>query len=302
MPSIDQLNEQFALNGHLSFEPGPGNLPMAHINNKLATGLVSLYGGQALKFQPHDQPPVLWLSDHAHYQPGKAIRGGIPIAWPWFGPHPATPTSPAHGFARIQPWTVTATQAIDDATQIRLKLEPTPLSRDLWPHEFELEAWLTFGQALSVELVARNTDSTTFSFGSALHSYFSVSNIHNIQIHGLDNVRYLDKVYNNHFLTQRGPITVATEIDRIYLDTTATCVIEDPGWHRRINIEKAGSHSTVVWNPWLDKAKALKDFGDEEYLGMVCVETTNAADDIIIVPPGSEHHLKATIHTQPIQD
>jgi glucose-6-phosphate 1-epimerase len=292
---IQSLNDSFAISEHISFEGGPGGWAVAEIRNAHAAATVSLYGGQALTFQPHGHAPVLWASGHSLYRAGKAIRAGIPICWPWFGPHPTDPAQPAHGFVRTATWNVLSVAALaDGATQIRMRVRDRDLPEGRWPHIFDLRCVVTVGTELRVELIARNPGDAPYTYSGALHSYFSVSDIGAITIHGLDSCDYLDQL-DGQRKTQQGPITIGAETDRIYLDTTATCVIDDPGLGRRIRVAKAGSHSTVVWNPWVEKARRLADFGEEEYHDMVCVETANAATNAVTVAPDNEHRLVVVI-------
>jgi D-hexose-6-phosphate mutarotase len=299
-PDLESLNDSFAITDHITFAAGPGGLPMAEIRNAYAAATVSLHGGQALAFQPHGHDPVLWSSAHSLYQPGKAIRGGIPVCWPWFGPHPSDPSKPAHGFARTSLWSVLSAAALaDGATQIRLRLADDDTSYDLWPHPFELRLVVTVGAELRAELIVRNPGAAPYTYSGALHSYFNVSDVAAISIHGLDGCAYIDKVDSEQRKLQRGAITIEAETDRVYLNTAETCTIEDPGLDRRITIAKAGSRTTVIWNPWVEKARRLADFGDEEYHGMVCVETANADGDSITVAPGGEQRLTAIIGVKP---
>ena len=293
--ALKLLNDRFGIADQLEFKTGPGGLTVAEIKNRYSTATVVLQGAHVLSFQPHGQLPVLWASEHSHYQPGKAIRGGIPIIWPWFGGHPTDPTKPAHGFARTMPWSVSGAETTGGGkTLLRLGLTNNADTQLLWPHPFRLEMVITVGAELHVALEIHNPNPQAFTCGSALHSYFGVSQISKISIDGLDGCAYLDKVNNNQQETQRGPVTISAETDRIYLDTAATCIINDPDWSRRIIVAKSGSRSTVVWNPWINKAKSLADFGDKEYTGMICVETTNAAKDLVTVKPGPSHILKAS--------
>ena len=297
---FESLNDSFAITDHITFAAGPGGLPVAQIRNAFAVATVSLHGGQVLAFQPHGQDPVLWMSAHSAYQPGKAIRGGIPVCWPWFGPHPSDPSRPAHGFARTSFWSVLSAAALaDGATQIRLRLADDDISYDLWPHSFELRLVVTVAAQLRVELIARNPGPAPYTYSGALHSYFDVSDIAAISIHGLDGCAYIDKADGEQHKIQRGPVSIEAETDRVYLNATETCAIDDPGLDRRITIAKAGSRTTVVWNPWTEKARRLADFGDQEYQGMVCVETANADGDSITVAPGDEHRLTAIIGVEP---
>jgi glucose-6-phosphate 1-epimerase len=295
---ISALNEQFAIGEHIAFVEGPGGLPLAEIRNHDGEAVVALQGAHVVTYQPRGQAPVLFLSRGAVYRAGKAIRGGIPVCWPWFAQHPADPSKPMHGFARTAMWQVSATGVIEDATELRLALVDSDDTLALWPHAFALELAVTVGARLQVELIARNTGAEPFTCGGALHSYFHTGDVRDIAIHGLDGCTYIDKVDGGGQKTQRGPITIDAETDRIYLDTIADCVIDDPNLGRRIRVAKSGSHTTVVWNPWVERAAQIADFSPEEYLSMICVETTNAAEDTIVVPPGGEHRLLATIEAQ----
>jgi glucose-6-phosphate 1-epimerase len=291
------LNERFKHVPGLAFEQGPGGLIVAAITNPLGHARIALHGGHVLAFQPAGQKPVLWVSRHSEYAAGKPIRGGIPVCWPWFGPHPVDAGKPSHGFARISSWSV-LDAAGGDATRLRLGLSASEATRSLWPHDFELELTVTVGRQLDVELTIRNPGTEAFTFTGALHSYFAISDIANASVDGLHGCHYLDKVARYERREQTGPIAVTGETDRIYLDTTSDCVIEDAGWERAVRVAKRGSRTTVVWNPWVDRSRQLADFGDEEFREMVCVETANAGDDRITVEPGSEHRLAAIISVE----
>lgn len=293
---VHLLNERFGAPGRLVFTAGPGGFPVAEISNDHATATVALHGAQPLAFQPRGQAPVLWVSRQAAFAPGKAIRGGIPICWPWFGPHPSDPAKPSHGFARTRPWRVLQADAASGSeTTLRLGLSDDEATRALWPHRFELELLVSVGRELQVTLVARNPGPEPFTCTGALHSYFAVGDVPAVAIHGLDGCDYLDQIDGHRRKTQAGAVTFAGEVDRIYLDTDATCTIEDGALGRRIEVAKRGSRATIVWNPWVEKARRLSDFGDDEYRGMVCVETANAGEDVVTVPPGGEHQLAAMI-------
>src|SRR5689334_22824021 len=263
--------DQFAIPEYVSFGAGPEGLPMVELRNRHAVALVAVQGGQVARFQPRGAEPVLWVSRLSSYGTGKAIRGGIPVCWPWFAQHPSDPTKPFHGFARTTMWDVRGTGVLeDDATQLRLGLADSEATRVLWPHAFDLELVVTLGAELAVELISRNSGEAPFVVGGALHSYFQVGDVSRVAIHGLEGCQYIDKVEAGRQKTQDGPIAIAAETDRIYLDTTAECVIDDPVLGRRIHVRKAGSRTTVVWNPWIEKAKLMADCGDEEYLNFVC--------------------------------
>jgi D-hexose-6-phosphate mutarotase len=294
---LEQLNQQFGKQ-QLQFVTGPNDLIVAEIRNNVATAQIALYGGHILAYARHNQPAILWMSQKAVFQPGKAIRGGIPICWPWFANHPTDPSKPAHGFVRIMPWNMRSSTAIDaTTTQIVLGISDTPATHELWPHAFDLELNVTVGQTLTAALTMRNTDSEPWSITGALHSYFTVGQIAAIQITGVEGSDYLDKVDQMRRKTQVGPVSIAGEheFNPIYIDTTATCVIHDPVLQRQISVAKQGSQTTVIWNPGRDKTPKFSDLAATEYQTMVCIETGNVIDDVIQLDPGASHTLATII-------
>ncbi len=298
---LDELNGRFALPGAVRFESFHGGLPVACLASAHATAKVALHGAHVLAFQPDGAAPVLWLSARSRYEAGAPIRGGMPVCWPWFGPHPSVPTLPIHGFARIEPWACAGTWALaDGVTRLALRLAGAADSRPGWSHPFDLQLVVTLSAALEVELIATNTGTQPFACSAALHSYFAVSDVTSVKVHGLEGCRYLDTVpVPPAEGVQHGPVTIGAEVDRAYFDTAATCTIEDPGLRRNIRIAKRGSLSTVVWNPWIAKAARMPDFGDDEYPGMLCVETANAREDARTLAPGESHSLVAEISVEP---
>jgi glucose-6-phosphate 1-epimerase len=297
---IDRLNEQFGCGQELIFREGPGGLTVAEIANVHATATIALHGGHVLAYQPTGRKPVLWLSRCSSFEPGKAIRGGIPVCWPWFGAHPQDSAKPSHGFARLRAWEVTrACSADDGATEIDLQLADSDVTRALWSYAFGLKLRVRIGPELRVELVAQNSDTSDVRCTAALHSYFSVGDIAEIAIHGLDGCDYIDTLPRPPaHCTQAGAVRFAGETDYVYQRTSADCIIDDPVLGRRIRIRKRGSRSTVVWNPWAAKAERMPDFGDDEYPGMVCVETANVREDAVTIAPGGEHVLATEISVE----
>ena len=286
------LNDRHAIAGLIAFRDGPGGLAVAAVTNGEATATIALQGAQVLSWVPHAGHPVIWLSEAAGFAPGKAVRGGVPVCWPWFGQHTAEPSFPSHGFARTSPWEVTQTHSPPDAaTRLSLRLVQGEAARRLWPHPSQLDIHISVGAALTIELVTQNTGSVPITLGEALHAYFQVADVREVTIDGLEGCRYLDKADGGQRKTQLGPVRVEAETDRVYLDAAADCLIHDPSLNRRIRISKRGSRSTVIWNPWAEKAAQLGDMGQDGYLNMVCVETGNAADNVVTVAPGQKHHL-----------
>jgi glucose-6-phosphate 1-epimerase len=294
---FDTLNERFAIAGKLHIAPGPSGLAHIFVEAQGAQAEIALQGGHVVRYGRVDAPPVLWASRQAIYAPGKAIRGGIPICWPWFGPHPDDLAKPQHGIVRTAMWQLRATGMVGDAIWVRLGITDSAATAAIWPHAFDLELTVTVGIQLDVALTARNRGDSSFSCGGALHSYFAVADATTIAIEGLARTRYRDKVVGGeHF--QEGPVTIASEVDRVYRDTTATCTIVDSVLKRRIVVAKAGSRTTVVWNPWIEKARQMADYAADEYRQMVCVETANADEDLSFLPPGVMHTLRTTISVE----
>lgn len=296
MQSLDYLNKEFALPGHLEFKEGPAGCIFADIKNESGSAEVFLHGAQITSYIPKDNEPVFFLSGLSKFEEGKAIRGGIPVSWPWFADHPTDGGKPAHGFARTSTWHIIGTeQKTPSETLIRLGLTDSGETRKLFNHRFDLEIVFTIGSELNVKLRMKNTDKEDFTVTSAFHSYYRVHNVPDVSVHGLDGLSFIDKVDDFKTKTQHGPLRITGETDKIYLNTEGECVIEDPGFNRSIRINKSGSSSTVVWNPWEEKAGQMQDLGDRDYLNFVCVETANAGDDTVTISPGEQHELQMNI-------
>jgi D-hexose-6-phosphate mutarotase len=290
--SIANLNTRFALENQLHFTEGPGGLTVADIAGQFGRTMISLSGGHVMTWSPVGHEPVLWLSPHAKFSPGKSIRGGVPICWPWFGPHERDPGLPSHGFARTAQWAVERSEASPDGSVLlTMAMIPTDLTRTQWPHAMTVQVIVSLGTELRIDLITKNSGSTAVVVGEALHTYFAVSDIRQAKIFGLAGCNYVDKVDGGRRKVQDGAVTIGGEVDRVYFNTTSECSIEDAGLNRRIRIKKSGSRSTVVWNPWSEKAAKMGDFGSDGYLGMVCIESGNALENVVTVEPGGEHIL-----------
>ncbi len=284
------LNAKFPCEG-LKFASWRGGLPAAVISNGLCDAVVTLHGGHVCEFAPKGSKPLLWLSSKSHFEEGKPIRGGIPVCWPWFG----GAQQPAHGIARLSSWSVkSASREADGSNLLSLELRSTEDSLKQWPHQFKVVLEVKAGSRLEVGLRVFNTGSSPFSYTGALHTYMPVSKITDVSVSGLEGASFVNQL-DKASCVQQGSVKFGFELDRLYTDTVSTCVVDDPGWGRRISISKEGSRSTVVWNPWVEKSARMPDFGDEEYWEMLCVETANAGPDKVEVAPGSSHLLKTVI-------
>lgn len=300
MQDIENLNRQFALANSLNFVAGPNGTVMINIETPAATAQICTYGAQVLSFKPSMvDEDLLFLSPQSAYGDGKAIRGGVPICWPWFGDDPSGYGRPAHGFARNQVWQVIKTgQADNGAVSVMLQLLPNEVSRKYWHCEFKLQFTITVGDSLSMALTTENTDMESFVISQALHTYFNIGDIENLHLRGLDNYHYLDKTLNFDQKLQQGDVNFVAETDRIYLQSPEQLFIEDAALNRRVVIQSQGSQTTVVWNPW-NKAVTLSDMDNDAYQRFICVETANAADDSIELAPGEAHTLTAQYQILP---
>ncbi len=286
------LNENFGMISTLEVVRD-GDAPVLRISTPLASARISMQGAQVLEWQPAGHTPVLWVSHAAVYELGRGVRGGVPVCWPWFGAGEGG--LPAHGFVRTRMWELRETGWKGDLLIVRLGLRDDEGTRAIWNHAFDLELRVTIGRTLRMQLITTNTGKEPFVITDALHTYFRIGDIARTQVEGLDGVEYFDKVQDMSRHRQHGAVKVAGEVDRIYLDTRASCVIHDVGHDRRIQIDKSGSNTTVVWNPWIEKTRGFSDMKTDEYREMLCVETCNAANDTVTVAPGERHVLAAEI-------
>lgn len=271
--------------------------PYLLVENSDATAKIALQGAHLFHYQQTDKDPLLWLSKKTLFTTGNPIRGGIPICWPWFGKHPVNPDLPQHGFARTAMFALTEVQEINSGcTEVTLELHHDTATLKLWPHRFRLHVHLRIASNLSLQLRTSNDDSTPFTITSALHSYFGVSHIDRICLQGLHQKPYFDLLSQKNS-TQEGALHIDGETDRIYQNITKALLLNDS--ERSIHIAATGSKSCVVWNPWIDKCKGMKDMNDDAYQTMLCVETTNAREDARRIEPGNSHTLQVMINETP---
>lgn len=294
------MNPAFTQPGRIRLLPPRGDLTRVELRHPKGYAEVLLQGAQVIQYQPERQAPVLWLSESARFEQGHAIRGGIPVCWPWFGDHPLDPSLPAHGLARTRPWTVLESAADEAATQLRLGLTDDPATRALWPHRFNLELLIRLDHQLTLTLTTHNPSDAPLPISEALHSYLAVSDIDGVTLSGLEGCTYRDKLEAFRPQVQTDALVIDRETDRVYGDTVATVTVADPGHGRHLRIHKRGSGSTVIWNPWQERARAMGDFDDEGYRGMLCVEAANALENTLQIPPGSSHSLTTCIQSLPM--
>lgn len=295
MNAIDDLNSRFAVPNSIRFESGQGNLTRAVVKAPDGEAHIYLHGAHVTHYQPRGHSPMLFMSRQTHFAADKAIRGGIPVIFPWFGPRAGDSSAPAHGFARTLEWSVVRTKPTGSAVGLTLALAPSNSTRRFFPQDFELLYTITVGANLTVSLEIRNRSSAEFTFEEALHTYLAVGDVRQSTIDGLDGRTFIDKTAGGSRTRQFGSVHIERETDRVYLDTTDNVRVTDPVLRRQLLVSKTGSQSTVVWNPWIEKAKALSDFGDDEWPKMLCIETANAADNAVTLAPEKSHVMSATL-------
>lgn len=301
---IQALTENFALPGMLAFDESDAGLVRARVTTPACTAEVYFQGAHLALWQPVGHGPVLFLSEQSSFLPAKAIRGGVPIVFPWFGSRTPSPGNsrtdgPSHGFARTEPWELAFAALSGDDIHLTFTLAPTAQARALGFDNFRLAYHLVLGETLTLRLTVANDANVPLHFEEALHTYLAVGEAGKVRIDGLANTEYLDKTEGFRRKLQTDPtITLSGETDRPYLNTASTVTLEDPVLLRRIIVAKQGSQTTVVWNPWIELSARLTDMADSGWRQMTCIETANAADNAIELAPGSTHTLEARISVE----
>jgi len=260
-----------------------------HVDSNLCTASALEQGAQLLRFRAASGTDLLWVSPRASFAPGKSVRGGVPLCFPWFGPHPSRADLPQHGFLRTTPAAFGGSRARGESVELRFTREADLETRRVFPHGFRLAARFLLGDELGMELEVTNTDDHPFSFELALHTYFRVSDVEAIRLRGLEQAPFLDKVKGGAPSEPEGVgLALRGEVDRIYTSTEPV-VIEDRGLARSLTLIKTGSASTVVWNPGAAKAATMADVGEELWREFVCVEIGNVGEGKVSLDPGQTH-------------
>ncbi|MGJ8697464.1 MAG: D-hexose-6-phosphate mutarotase [Verrucomicrobiaceae bacterium] len=276
-------------------------LPLIQVTTELSSATISPFGAQVCKWAPTDHPPVLYLSPRAAMDTTKPIRGGIPICWPWFNQNSEDPTLPNHGFARTKFWKLKSAESNGRSAKLIFTLKSDEETKKLFPHDFELTATIHVADKLRVVLKMKNTGEEPYKVSSALHTYLSVGDLSRIQVEGLKGSHYVDLLQpvGAEEVFQEGALIIDEEIDRIY-KSMSSVLVRDLDRHRSVFVDKAGSRTTVVWNPWIDKSKKLKDLPDRDYKEFLCIEPANAGNDMPTLRPNSSHTIETTIGLRPL--
>lgn len=287
-----------------------GELACWRIRHRGAQMLIAEQGAQLLSYQRDDARPLIWLSEQAGYRRGQGLRGGVPVCWPWFGALERNPeeiqaqyrgrSAPAHGLVRTLDWRLEDIRQDDDTVSIEFVFDSREQPLPDWPHAVELRLMIRLDQRLHLQLTSRNHGTHPLFISQALHSYFAVSDIHQVQVEGLHGCRYIETLEDWQARLQQGPVTFNGETDRIYLGVPSQLSIRDPRWQRRIHLLSSGSHSAVVWNPWIGKSRYLSQFAEDAWTGMLCIETASVLEDRIELPPQGAHTLGLSLWESPL--
>jgi glucose-6-phosphate 1-epimerase len=282
--------------GRIAVQKGNGDLPRLNITTDWSTAEIYLQGAHVTAFQKKGEPPVLFASQSSRYEAGQPIRGGVPIIFPWFGPKEG---KAAHGYARNIPWELHETNATPDGgATLRFRIGDAPAAAEM--PAFSANYIVTITDRLRMDLIVTNLSEKDLVYENCLHTYFQIGDIGKISVRGLKGLEYLDKTDN--YARKReseNNLYITGEVDRTFLNTQETIEIFDSAMARTILVEKKGSASTVVWNPWIDKAKAMADFGDDEYKKMICVESGNVAENRITLRSGRSQTLSVVLSSLP---
>lgn len=292
---LAQLNEHFAIPGVLQFHQLPSGLIYADATTPHAKATIYLQGAHLAAWQPAGEQPVLFLSRKSDFEPGKPIRGGVPIAFPWFANRHDGKAGPSHGFARIEDWTLAFAALAGEELHLTFTLAPTAMSRELGFDNFRLAYRLVIGRRLTMQLAVANDAATPLVFEEALHTYYAVDDVREATVTGLEQTSFIDKTDNmREKPAAHAPLSFTGPTDRVYQNTAAACVLHDAVGRRKITVEKTNSNTTVVFNPW----KAMADLGEDEWHRMLCVETVNAAANTVTLAPGETHTMQAHISVE----
>lgn len=263
-----------------------------------AVGEIYLHGAHVTSWRPVGAEEVFFVSSQSRWEDGKAIRGGVPVCFPWFGDKADDPQAPAHGFVRTKSWQLDSIVDTGAAVAVAMSTASDESTKQWWPADFFLVLRASFGPELVLELTLRNTGDSTLRFEEALHCYHNVRDVRTARVSGLDEVHYFDKTDGYREKIQQGAVVISAETDRVYLHTPTPVELLDATLRRRIVIEKEDSLTTVIWNPWTEKAKKMSDLAVDEWTRMLCIETSNVLDYAVEVGPGEQHRMNAIISVQ----
>jgi len=297
---IEELNSRFGIAGLAQVVVDDGGLLSVHVTTPRCNGEMHLHGAQVTSWRPAGAEEVIFLSSQARWEEGKAIRGGIPICFPWFRAKADDSHAPAHGVVRTKIWTLESVEQNTDGITVSMYTQSDPDTRRWWPADFRLLHRVTFGSELRLELTVSNTGAKPFRFEDALHTYYRVGAVRTVRIRGLDGVTYLDNTDSNKKKKQNGDVVISSPTDNAYMNTQNPLQLLDPVLNRSVQVTKQNSDTTVIWNPWAEGARVLSDLGDDEWKDMVCVEGSNILENAVELAPSANHTITVTMTVNPL--
>ncbi|WP_028865088.1 D-hexose-6-phosphate mutarotase [Psychromonas aquimarina] len=290
------LEQKSTLSDSVSLQTDSSGYEFLIIEHQKLNAAFALHGGHLIHFQLKGQEPLIWLSKTAVYNDQKAIRGGVPICWPWFGAagEALGDNLPSHGFARTSKWSVADIKESEQGVELEFVLKDSAATRELWPFEFELVLKASLTSELKLELVSRNTGDKSFSYRGALHTYLNISSPESCRVSGL-NETFSDSLKNSEVTTGDGSLLINSPIDSIYKKAPLSVLLDDKQFNRQLIMQNSGNDSEVLWTPWVDGAAAFADMPDNGYQTMFCIESAVTAKQGITVAPGQSHTLSTLI-------
>jgi glucose-6-phosphate 1-epimerase len=300
--TVTELDRQLGIPGVATVSQGNFGLARVQITGAFGEGEMYLHGAHVTSWQPANNEEIIFVSTKSRWEEGQAIRGGIPICFPWFRGKSDDPHAPAHGVVRTKTWEIESILENENGVAVTMFTQSDEHTRKWWPGEFRLAHRVTFGPKLQLELICRNTGTTPFRFEEALHTYNRIANIQDARLQGLGGVNYLDNTESNKQKTQTGDVIIASPTDNAYCNTQNEVDLLDANKKRRIRLQKENSLTTVVWNPWSEGAARLHDLGDGEWRQFLCVEASNILDAAIHLAPGEEHRMAAVLTVEKVGD
>lgn len=274
----------------------PGGREALRLEGPGGTVLVALLGAQVLSWQsPHGE--VLWWGAKADYTPGKPVRGGVPLVFPWFGDHPSDRQLPAHGFARNLTWRLAAAKA---GPELVLAADDDATTRAMWPHAFSLQLAVALTDRLRLALTITNPGPTAFRCEEALHTYFAVGDVHQASVHGLEGVPCTEHAAAPEGAwDSRAPLRFRAETDRIFQGTPDRVELLAPALHRLVTLTTTNVRSAIVWNPWPAKTARLSGMAADDWQRFCCIESANVRQHAVVLAPGACHTMSLTLACRP---
>jgi len=290
------LTKTQSLSASVSLQEDSNGFAFLIIEHAKLNAAFTLHGGHLIHFQPVNQAPLVWLSKTAIFDGKKAIRGGVPICWPWFGAADLTlgENLPAHGFARTSKWEVGEIKESDEGVELELKLRDNDETLALWPYQFELTLKATLNSQLKLALNTENRSDKAFFYRGALHTYLNISSPEAVNITGL-NESFSNSLKQGMLESGDTTLLIDQPIDAIYKKSNHEILLNDAQRPQSISITNTGNNSEVLWTPWIKGAEAFIDMPDEGYQSMFCIESAITQEKGQQINIGETHTLSTLI-------